>query len=117
IVAPSGEGKTPDAVMVRSDGFAWVGMIPHYVGSALEGVAGLAFAIVLLVYMLFRREDLQSRFLRLVANGRLAFATKVVDEASGRVSRYLSTQALINICYGVVLALGLSLIGVKYALV
>jgi predicted PurR-regulated permease PerM len=110
------KAAVPEPVRVRSDGFAWIGMVPHYLGSALEGIAGLAFSIVLLVYILFRREDLQSRFLRLVSNGRMAFATKVVDEASGRVSRYLSTQAVINICYGIVLAIGLSLIGVKYAL-
>jgi predicted PurR-regulated permease PerM len=114
--APDGDSKGPEHVFVRSDGFGWVSALPRYLGSALEGVAGLAFSVVLLIYILFRREDLQSRFLRLVSNGRLAFATKVVDEASGRVSRYLSTQAVINICYGIVLATGLALIGVKYAL-
>jgi predicted PurR-regulated permease PerM len=122
-VAPPAEGagqgaepKGPDPVLVRSDGFGFMSALPRYLGSALEGVAGMAFSVVLLVYILFRREDLQSRFLRLVSNGRLAFATKVVDEASGRVSRYLSTQAVINICYGIVLATGLALIGVRYAL-
>ncbi len=46
----------------------------------------------------------------------LTSTTRAFDEAATRVSRYLLMQSLVNVTYGVTVAIGLSLIGVPYAI-
>ncbi len=66
--------------------------------------------------MLIRREDLRDRIISLVGHGRLTVTTKALDEAAGRISRYLFMQLIVNGSYGIVVGIGLYLIGVPYAL-
>jgi len=47
------------------------------------------FVLIFTVFMLFKREDLRNRLLRLAGLGRLNVMTQALDDASGRVSRYL----------------------------
>jgi predicted PurR-regulated permease PerM len=107
--------KEPTTVTIRPDS-VWVGRWPHFIGSAAEVAGGMALTFVLAIFGLFKREDLRNRFLRLIGHGRLAYTTKAVDEAGDRVSRYLFTQAIVNLGYGLTLAIGLSILGVQYAL-
>jgi hypothetical protein len=62
--------------------------------------------------MLFKREDLRNRLLRLAGLGRLNVMTQALDDASGRVSRYLLMQVLVNAGFGILFGAGLYLIGV-----
>jgi predicted PurR-regulated permease PerM len=77
------------------------------------GVAALV--LVLVVCMLFQREDLRNRLIRLVGQGRIGATTRALDDASDRVSRYLRMQLLVNVTYGVCIAVGLYFIGVPNA--
>jgi hypothetical protein len=70
------------------------------------------FVLIFAVFMLFKREDLRNRFLRLAGLGRLNVMTQALDDASGRVSRYLLMQLLVNASFGTVFGAGLYLIGV-----
>jgi hypothetical protein len=83
---------------------------------ALASLGGLALAIVLLVFMLLKREDLRNRFLRLVGQDYLSATTKAIDEASQKISRFLLTQAVVNALFGLCLAGGLLVLRVEYAL-
>jgi methylmalonyl-CoA mutase cobalamin-binding subunit len=65
--------------------------------------------------MLLKREDLRGRLIRLVGQGRISTTTRAMEDAGRRVSRYLSTQFLVNTCYGVCVAVGLQFIGVPNA--
>jgi predicted PurR-regulated permease PerM len=103
-------------VIVQPEGMPWLARLPGYLGSVLESLGTFALAFVLVIFMLLKREDLRNRFLRLVGHGQMTYATRAVDEAAQRISRFLLTQLIINSCFGVALALGLSLIGVEYAL-
>ncbi len=78
------------------------------------GTAGIV--LVFVVAMLFQREDLRDRFIRLVSAGKLNVATQAVDDAANRVSRYLGMQLIVNATYGIPIGLGLFLIGVPNAL-
>jgi predicted PurR-regulated permease PerM len=69
----------------------------------------------LVLFMLIKREDLRNRFIKLVGHDRMSFTTKAVDEVSLRISRYIIMQAIVNGTVGLALAIGLFLIGVKYA--
>ena len=105
----------PQPVVMQPQSLPWLGQLPGFLGSAVEAIGGLALALVLVVFMLLKREDLRNRFLRLVGHGRMSSTTKAVDDAGQRISRYLVMQLIINAGYGLVLTLGLFLIGVPHA--
>jgi predicted PurR-regulated permease PerM len=58
------------------------------------GRAGMV--VIFTVFMLLKREDLRNRLLRLAGLGQLNLLTQALDDASGRVSRYLLMQFLVN---------------------
>lgn len=87
---------------------------PH-VGPLVDQLASAGLVIVLVIFMLLRREDLRDRLLRLAGYGRLAATTKAIDEAGKRVSKYLLCQCLLNGAFGVGLGVGLFFIGLPYA--
>ena len=71
-----------------------------------------ALVLILVIFMLLQREDLRSRLIRLIGQGRISATTRAMDDASGRVSRYLLMQFMVNVTYGVCIATGLYFIGV-----
>ncbi len=75
--------------------------------------AGLV--LVFIVFILLDRVDLRDRLLRLLG-GNLHRATDAMDEAGERISRYLIMQLMVNVSYGIPMALGLWAIGVPGAL-
>jgi predicted PurR-regulated permease PerM len=72
---------------------------------------GLA-VMVLVAFMLLRLPDLRERVIRLLGPRNLQATTAALDDAAGRVSRYLLTQLLINSLTGLWVGIGLSLLGV-----
>jgi len=83
----------------------------------LIGPLGTAFLVlILLIFMLFEREDLRSRLIKLIGQGRISMTTHAMDDAADRVSRYLRMQLLVNVIYGVCIAIALYFIGVPNAL-
>lgn len=78
------------------------------------GTTGLV--IIFVLFILYQREDLRDRIIRLISHGQLNLTTQVMDEAARRVSRYLLMQLVVNVTYGVPIAIGLYVIGVPNAL-
>jgi predicted PurR-regulated permease PerM len=78
-------------------------------------LATAGLTVVLVVFMLFKREDLRNRIVTLSGRAHLAVTTKALDDAGRRIARYLLMQFVINVTYGLVFALGLFLLGVPYA--
>lgn len=78
-------------------------------------LAEIGIALVFVVLVLLDRMDLRDRMLRLIG-GNLHRATDAMDEAAARISRYLGMQLVVNLTYGVPMALGLWVIGVPGAL-
>jgi len=74
------------------------------------GRAGMV--LIFTVFMLLTREDLRNRLLRLTGLGQLNLMTQALDDASGRVSRYLLMQFLVNAGFGTLFGFGLYCIGV-----
>jgi predicted PurR-regulated permease PerM len=74
------------------------------------GQAGIV--IIFTIFMLIKREDLRNRVLRLAGLGQLNLMTQALDDAAGRVSRYMLMQFLVNAGFGAVFGFGLFLIGV-----
>lgn len=75
-----------------------------------------AVVVVFVIFMLLQREDLRDRVIRLVGVHDLHATTQALDDAAGRVSRFLLMQTLINGMQGIAVALGLYFIGVPNAM-
>ena len=85
-------------------------------GPLISPLASVAMVIVLLIFMLLKREDLRNRLIHLIGGGHLNLTTQALNDAAGRVSRYLLMQLMINSAYGLVICVGLVLIGLPNAL-
>ncbi|MBD9596706.1 MULTISPECIES: AI-2E family transporter [unclassified Ensifer] len=82
----------------------------------LGPLATAGLVIVVVIFMLFEREDLRDRFIRLVGYGDLHRTTEALQDAGARVGQYLLMQLVVNITYGAPLAIGLWLLGIPNAL-
>jgi predicted PurR-regulated permease PerM len=108
--APDTEPEKPVPVVVQAPSVLW--RLP----SLLESLATAGLVIVLVIFMLIRYADLRGRLLYLAGQHRLTTATKAIDEAGHRISRYLLMQSIINGSYGAAAGLGFFLLGVPYAI-
>jgi len=106
----------PMPVTITNGGTGPLGIVQSVLGSVLGPLATAAIVLVFLVFLLLEREDLRDRFLKLVSRGDLRTSTKVMNEAAARVSRYLLVQFCVNLAYGIVFGIGLSIIGVPNAI-
>lgn len=106
----------PTSVVRESESPTWLAQVPAFLGSLLETLARLALALVLVVFMLLKREDLRNRLIRLLSQGQITVMTKALDDAGRRLSRFLLMQMIVNATVGLMVGLGLLAIGVQYAL-
>jgi len=72
--------------------------------------------LILSLFLLIRQEDVRDRAIRLLGGGQLQVATKALDDAGARVSRFLLIQIIVNVSFGVCIGVGLFFIGVPYCL-
>jgi predicted PurR-regulated permease PerM len=71
---------------------------------------------VLVLFALAEYEELRNRIYCLAGHNRLSLTMRALDEAGMRISRYLAAYALVNCGFGLLVFLGLSLLGVHYAM-
>ena len=110
--------STPDAVpaqVVETAGAKPMEMVRMIVAPLLGPLGTAALVLLLVVCMLFQREDLRNRLIRLIGQGHISATTRAMDDAGHRVSRYLLMQLLVNVTYGIVVGTGLYFIGVPNA--
>jgi predicted PurR-regulated permease PerM len=91
-------------------------MFEKAAGQAAEFLASAGLVVVLVVFILIRREDLRNRLVRLFAHGRLITTTRAFEEGARRLSRFLLMQLVVNASFGLALGVGLALIRVPYPL-
>ena len=91
-----------------------VQLVMGWLGRASEPLATAGIVLLFVILILLDRGDLRDRVLRLMG-GNLHLATDALDEASERISSYLRMQLLVNLSYGVPMAIGLWAIGVPGA--
>jgi predicted PurR-regulated permease PerM len=106
----------PQPIVVEKANNSLTAQLEAYIGPAAEFLGQAMFAFVLTIYILIRREDLRNRMIRLIGDGKVTHTTKAVDEATRRISRYLLVQLMVNVAFGLIVALGLFLLGVEYPL-
>ena len=112
---PVTASEKPTTVVLEPESPTWLARMPALLSSLLETLAGLALALVLVVFMLLKREDLRNRLIRLVSRGQITVMTKALDDAGQRISRFLLMQLIVNATVGLSVGLGLLALGVQYA--
>jgi predicted PurR-regulated permease PerM len=89
------------------------------VGRWLERIgppaALLGTTLIYLVLVLLNPGDMRDRLVRLLG-GSVHRTTDALNDAGHRVSRYLTMQLVVNLCYAIPMAAGLWLIGIPGAL-
>jgi predicted PurR-regulated permease PerM len=106
-----GEDK-PVPVEIRKAPFAPLELAQKVIGSMLDAVLMALIVIVFVIFMLFQREDLRDRLIRLVGAGQIKVTTQALDDAGQRLSRYLLAQLVVNVAFGTLAGIGLYFIGV-----
>jgi predicted PurR-regulated permease PerM len=86
------------------------------VGPVIRPVGTTLAVIVLVAFMLLRLPDLRDRILRLLGARYLHLTTEALNDAAGRVSRYLLMQIVINGWTGLAVTAGLWALNVPNAL-
>lgn len=90
-------------------------LIRAVIAPLLGPLGTAALVLLLMIFMLLKREDLRSRIIRLIGQGHISATTRAMDDAGSRVARYLLMQLIVNLTYGACVGLGLFFIGVPNA--
>jgi predicted PurR-regulated permease PerM len=88
-----------------------IGSVENVIGPL--ATAGLV--TIFTIFILFGRENLRNRLIRLTSAGQLNLMTQAMDEASQRINRYLLLQFFVNSGYGLLIGFALYLIRVPNA--
>ncbi|HWB81678.1 MAG TPA: AI-2E family transporter, partial [Nannocystaceae bacterium] len=101
-------------VRVVSERFSALDSVRQSVELVLAPAATFVMVLVLVAFMLGRREDVRDRVIRMVGPDNVTVTTRLIDETFQGVSRYLLTQSLLNAAVGALVAAGMWLLGVPY---
>ena len=115
MIAPA-KGDATKILVMEPRQSAWTPSVNTIVGPATEAFGQAAFSFILVVFMLLSKTDLGDRLLRLLGEDQMTTTTRAMNDASERVSNYLFHQFIINSSFGLVVAIALFAIGMKYSL-
>lgn len=99
-------------VEIRAPPASAVDEIRSYVLLALAHVETTLIVLIVAIFILFQKEDLRDRLIRLMGTADLHRTTVALDEAAKRLSRCLLSQFVVNVGFGAVIWGGLFLTGV-----
>src|SRR5205085_9408263 len=88
-VPPPGTEENPFYVVAREPPPNPLKLIENAFGPLIGPLATAGIVLIFAIFMLLTREDLRDRVIRLVGHGHLTLTTQALDDAAGRISRYL----------------------------
>lgn len=112
--ANSARGASPNEpiyVQLASDSMLTIRSWAGSAGAILGPIGTFGLVLVFALFLLIYRDDLRDRFVATISRGNYVVSTEALREASSRISRYLLAQFLLNVSYGILFAIGLTLIG------
>lgn len=113
---PQPGGEPIPVEVVSSPGASPMELFQLIVAPVVGPLGTAALVLLLMVFMLLQREDLRNRLIRLIGQGRISATSGAIDDAASRISRYLLMQLVVNVTYGMGVALGLWIIGIPNAI-
>lgn len=114
--ALKGSVQEPMPVEVISGSNQKLELLQVVLAPVLGPLGSIALVLLLLIFMLLQREDLRNRMIRLIGQGRISATSRAMDDAGSRVTKYLLMQLVVNVTYGIPVAVGLYFIGVPNAI-
>ena len=106
------EDMTPVPVTITGNTISPLAVAQALVGPLLQPLMLVALVIVFVGFILFQKDDLRDRIVRLAGSGDMQRTTVALEEAAARLSRYLFLQSSINATFGLLIGGGLWLIGI-----
>jgi predicted PurR-regulated permease PerM len=114
---PNAAGTTqPIPVEVRQPDPGALENLRTLIAPLLNPLATTGIIIIFVIFILIQREDLRNRLIRLAGSHDLQRTTAALDDAATRLSRLFLAQLMINATFGVIIAAGLTFIGVPSAI-
>ena len=106
----------PILVEIREPNFGPLDPVISAVAILIHPMTQLGIVILMVVLILFNREDFRNRLVRLAGTGDINRTTIALDEAGNRLSRLFTTQLLINGLTGAFIGFALAVIGIPGAI-
>ena len=106
----------PILVEIREPNFGPLDPVISAVAILIHPLTQLGIVILMVVLILFNREDLRNRLVRLAGTGDIHRTTIALDEAGNRLSLLFTTQLLINGLTGAFIGIALAVIGIPGAI-
>ena len=105
------ESQLPVPAEVHEPAWGPFAIVETIAGTALSSLETTFIVVIFVIFILLQREDLRNRFIRLAGSSDLHRTTLAMNDAAGRLSRFFLVQTLVNVCFGVIVAVGLYFIG------
>ena len=86
--------------------------IRAFVVPALAPIETALVVLIVTVFILFQKEDLRDRLIRLMGAADLHRTTLALDDGARRLSRYFLSQFMVNFGFGTIIWVGLFFLGV-----
>ncbi len=106
------KNSKPIPVEVRQPPPTPVENLVALISPLLRPLTTTGIVAIFVIFILFQREDLRNRFIKLAGSHDLHKTTAALDDGGRRLSRLFLSQLVLNAAYGVVIGTGLWLIGV-----
>ena len=110
--APPGQEAKPIPVEVRQPPPTALESIAALISPLLHPLTTTGIIAIFVVFILFQREDLRNRFIKLAGSHDLQKTTAALDDAATRLSKLFLIQLALNTAFGVVIGAGLWVIGI-----
>ena len=107
----------PMQVEIREHEPSGLELFQRIAGTVLPPLATAGIVLLFVVFILYQREDLRDRLIRLFGGSDLQRATATLNDAATRLSRYFLSLTAINFSFGAVITLALWLIGIPSPIV
>jgi predicted PurR-regulated permease PerM len=106
---------TIQTVIIAKDPNAKMSTAAETLLPVVEPLANVALVIVMVLFLLLRREDMRYRVISLMGDTALTGTTRLMRDAADRVSNYLLHLLVVNALFGLWFGAGLYFLGVPYA--
>ena len=114
-LTPKPAPAAASAQVAETSSVSPMGLVQYLIAPLVGPLGKAALVVLLVIFMLLRHEDLRRRLIRLLGKDHISATTRAMDDAGARVFRYLLMQLVVNVSYGIPVAIGLYFIGVPNA--
>jgi predicted PurR-regulated permease PerM len=112
----SQQRQQPIPVEVQAPEPATLEYLRNFLSPLIDPLIMGGLLLLFLIFILFYREDLRDRILRLAGTSDLHRSTEAMNEAGERLSSYFIVQTAINVAFGCVIGIALWAIGIPNAI-